>query len=376
MKIIFFGDNKDDIIKKIKEGNYDFFSAKSFFAGDAVRLIKFLNILISFILYLLYIISYLKIKCIKKIRKKNSFSFILIINLLTENFLHTFSFLLNWMRFVKEDFFEFGENNKSYHIGGLLIGNPSNGMAMCKIQGFLMIYSALSQDFLINIFFYIINSEKIPKKFGLKMMLIIFSFLIPLIFSFIYFITDNIGINERYCHIKKFYFDNSDNAYHFNNNFVILIVILYLFRGINLVISCIFLYKIIKYIKQDDFNKIYIIRIVIILVTQILSITLEIINTICEQSVGYNSKYIISDIFLCINTLDGIIFPLICSLSNSTYTNLFCMKERTETMMTEEDFNNYETPDSSAKIYEKVTNEKKRFSLAQCIDSNNFDISF
>jgi hypothetical protein len=45
-------------------------------------------------------------------------------------------------------------------------------------------------------------------------------------------------------------------------------------------------------------------------------------------------------------------------------------------MMTEEDFNNYETPDSSAKIDEKVTNEKKRFSLAQCIDSNNFDISF
>ena len=362
MKIIFFGDNKS----KIKEGNYDFFSAKSFFAEDAVRLIKFLNILISFILYLLYIISYLKMKCIKKIRKKNSFSFILIINLLTENFLHTFSFLLNWI--IKGD--------NSYHIGGLLIGNPSNNMAMCKIQGFLMIYSALSQDFLINIFFYIINSEKIPKKFGLKMMLIIFSFLIPLIFSFIYFITDNIGINERYCHIKKFYFDNSDNSYHFNNNFVILIVILYLFRGINLVISCIFLYKIIKYIKQDDFNKIYIIRIVIILVTQILSITLEIINTICEQSVGYNSKYIISDIFLCINTLDGIIFPLICSLSNSTYTNLFCMKERTETMMTEEDFNNYETPDSSAKIDEKVTNEKKRFSLAQCIDSNNFDISF
>ena len=150
----------------------------------------------------------------------------------------------------------------------------------------------------------------------------------------------------------------------------------YLFRGINLVINFIFLYKIIKNIRQDNYNKIFIIRIIIILITQILSITLEIINIICEQTVGYNLKYIISDIFLYINTLDGIIFPLIFSLSNSTYTNLFCMKERTETMMTEEDFNNYETPDSSAKIDEKVTNEKKRFSLTQCIDSNNFDISF
>ena len=249
-------------------------------------------------------------------------------------------------------------------------------MTMCKIQGFLIIYSSLSQDFLINIFFYIINTEKTPKKFKLHMMLIIFSFLIPLIFSFIYFITDNIGINERYCHIKKFYFDNNDDAYHFNKSFVVLTVILYLFRGINLVINFIFLYKIIKNIRQDNYNKIFIIRIIIILITQILSITLEIINIICEQTVGYNRKYIISDIFLYINTLDGIIFPLIFSLSNSTYTNLFCMKERTETMMTEEDFNNYESCDSSAKIDEKDPNEKKRFTLAQCIDSTNFDISF
>ena len=373
MKIIFFGDHNKD---NIKEGKYDFFSTESFFAEDAVRFLKFINIVISFILNLLYIISYLKIKCIKKIRNKNSFSFILIINLLMENFLHTFSFLLNWMRFVKDDFFEFYDNNELYQIGGLLIGNPSNYMTMCKIQGFLIIYSSLSQDFLINIFFYIINTEKTPKKFKLHMMLIIFSFLIPLIFSFIYFITDNIGINERYCHIKKFYFDNNDDAYHFNKSFVVLTVILYLFRGINLVINFIFLYKIIKNISQDNYNKIFIIRIIIILITQILSITLEIINIVCEQTVGYNRKYIISDIFLYINTLDGIIFPLIFSLSNSTYTNLFCMKERTETMMTEEDFNNYESCDSSAKIDEKDPNEKKRFTLAQCIDSTNFDISF
>ena len=57
MKIIFFGDHNKD---NIKEGKYDFFSTESFFAEDAVRFLKFINILISFILNLLYIISYLK----------------------------------------------------------------------------------------------------------------------------------------------------------------------------------------------------------------------------------------------------------------------------------------------------------------------------
>ena len=372
MKYNFLAENITD---DISQGNYNFFSVGSFFVEDAVRLIKILHIFASFILNLLYIISYIKIKHSKRIHNKNSFSFILIINILIANFIHTFSFLLNWMKFIKNDYWEFNDNSKLYRVGGLLIGNPLNKMETCKIQGFLMIYSSLSQDLLINIFFYIIDRGEIPEKFKFQIILIIFSFFIPLLFSFIYLITNNIGINERYCHIKKFYF--KDNAYHFNKSFIALTSVLYSFRGINLIISCVFLYRIIKSVKLDEYNKIYFLRIAIILITQILAISLEIINVIFEQTIGYDYRYIFSDLFLIMNTFDGIIFPLIISFSNSTYSNLFCKKERerSETIITEDEYNN-ESCESSARIDEKIVDDKKRFSLAQCIDSNNFDNSF
>ena len=72
----------------------------------------------------------------------------LIINILIVNIIHSSSYLLNWMRYVKNDYYEFSldENhkNKKYHIGGLLIGNPKNKEWVCLLQGYLMIFSSLS----------------------------------------------------------------------------------------------------------------------------------------------------------------------------------------------------------------------------------------
>ena len=82
------------------------------------------------------------------------------------------------MRYVKNDYYEFSldENhkNKKYHIGGLLIGNPKNKEWVCSLQGYLMIFSSLSQDSLINVFFYFINNSEIPKKLKSRIILIIF----------------------------------------------------------------------------------------------------------------------------------------------------------------------------------------------------------
>ena len=72
----------------------------------------------------------------------------LIINILIVNFIHSSSYLFNYMRYVKNDYYEFSldENhkNKKYHIGGLLIGNPKNKEWVCLLQGYLMIFSSLS----------------------------------------------------------------------------------------------------------------------------------------------------------------------------------------------------------------------------------------
>ena len=165
--------NNRTISEEIGKGDYDFFSVESFFASDIIRIFKIINIFISFLLNLLYIISYIKTKLRKKQPQKNnlSFSFILILSILTSNFLHAFSFLIEWMIYVENNYYELITDNNIYHIGGLLIGNPSNSMTMFSIQGLLMIFSSLSQDVLINIFFYFMDNTEIPDKTKLKLML-------------------------------------------------------------------------------------------------------------------------------------------------------------------------------------------------------------
>ena len=374
-----FNESKN-ISEQIKDGDYNFFSASAFFVNDVFRLIKFIIIFISFILNLLYIISYIKIKAAKKIKyKKNSFSFMLIINILIVNFIHSSSYLLNWMRYVKNDYYEFSldENhkNKKYHIGGLLIGNPKNKEWVCLLQGYLMIFSSLSQDSLINVFFYFINNSEIPKKLKSRIILIIFGYAIPFLFSIIYIITKNVGINFRFCYVKKFYFEN---GYIFNNNYILVTSVLYGFRFINLIISLIFLFKITQYVKSEDLNKKYILRAAIILITQIITILIDIINILCDFFIDDEKLLIVYDIFLCINTLDCIIFPFIFSLFNSTYRNLFCNLEMNESLATiEEEFNNNpESLDSSLDANSRVQNDKNKFSLVRFVNTNNFDMSF
>ena len=79
--------------------------------------------------------------------------------------------------------------------------------------------------------------------------------------------------------MKKFYFEN---GYIFNNNYILITSVLYGFRFINLIISLIFLFKITQYVKSEDLNKKYILRAAIILITQIITILIDIINILCE----------------------------------------------------------------------------------------------
>ena len=370
--------NSDNINKK----NYNFYKPIYFFgfgdkdySSDSVRILKLLYILISFILNLLIIISLLKKK-----KKKFSIALILTGNVLIINFIHSFCYSFEWI--LKEE----GKNliidkngnsganiaDTTYEIGGLLIGNPNN-LGVCKFQGFSLIFSALSQDILINIFFYIVNRPKVPNKNLIRIILIVLGYFIPLLISLIYILKDAIGINDKFCYIKKFY--KTENSYKYNENYAISITIIYSLRFINLIISSILLYKIIIYVKQNKLKNMYILKLSAILIVQVLTILIGLIYRIFGLiSESFSRNF--ARIFLCINTLDAILFPLSYSLSNGIYNHLFCGISTTDNMYLSDDQADVLSNKSTNSSKSAGNHEEKTFAMVDVKDDNNFDLSY
>ena len=394
----------------ILKSNYNFFSAKYFFglgddnySYDIVRIIKLLYILISFILNLLIVIFLI-------IRKKKKFSIALILtgNILIINFIHTFSYSFEWILKEEDDNHSMPlyimkngtvlNNNTNidsdyYQVGGLLIGNPNN-FGVCNFQGFSLIFSALAQDVLIIIFFYIINLPNAPTKIKMRLF-IVFGYFFPLVVAFIYLAIDGIGLNDKYCYIKKFDFEKVKNCsiifsngdytdyntcnvkYEFTKTkFRLLVNILYGLRTINLFVSSLFLYKIIQYVRLNKLKNMYILKLSAILIVQAITILLGLIYRI-GSSIDEHFSRKLSSIFLCLNTLDGILFPLSYSLSNGVYRILFCgkRKDSKESLSEDEDeFMSYGSA-SSFLIVPSPTVEKT-FAMVDVKDDNNFDLSY
>ena len=202
--------NYTNILKK----DYNFFSLRYFFgigddnySYDSIRIIKLLHVLINIILNLIIIISIFK-------KKKEKFSVALILtgNVLLINLIHTFSYSFEWVLkeedhhhiktlYIIENGEHFNKDNyrllnskKYYEVGGLLVGNIEH-LGACKTQGFFLIFSAISQDILINIFFYIINLPKIPSKRKITIFLILLGYCFPLFISFFMLYIEGLGIN-------------------------------------------------------------------------------------------------------------------------------------------------------------------------------------
>lgn len=355
-----------DIETQIKNGNYNFFSFKSFFGfDDAIRFIKNLYLYISFILNLIMVIS------IKKRKRKNFLNptaLQLISNILIINFIHSFSYMLNWITNLDHPY-KITEDDKEYEIGGLLIGNAEN-LSVCKIQGFLILSSSLSQDISVNIFFYIINKEKVPNKKVIIIICMGLAIIFPFIFGITYTLIGGIGINDRYCYIKKFDYEKGD--YHFYTLFPVLIIILYSFRGINLGISIFLLVNIIKYIRKNQLSTIYILKSSSILLIQIITFSIGFIYRISRIFIFSKNK-VISDIHLCINTIDGILFPLSFSLSNGIYTNL-CNKDFNDSSNTLSD-SPYQINDDNSGSSSKISSDKT-LALVDLKNANNFEWSY
>ena len=138
----------EEIENQIKNGNYTFFTLKGFFGfDDFIRFIKMFYIFVSLILNLIMIISLKKGKLRKSI---NPIAFQLISNILVISFIHSLSYMINWITNL-DSAYTFEDNNNKYKIGGLLIGSPRRNFLVCKLQGFMILFISLCKDIFINL---------------------------------------------------------------------------------------------------------------------------------------------------------------------------------------------------------------------------------
>ena len=147
-----YNDNIDD-------PNYSIFTAYNFFiGGDYVRVIILLYILLSTILNMIIIASIIISK------KKLSFVSKITLSIMLINYIHTFSYIFQWVIKIPGKTRTLGRASSETVVGLLLSGNPNN-MNACKTQAFCLISSSISQDFLINTFFFFNQQIKSTKYF-------------------------------------------------------------------------------------------------------------------------------------------------------------------------------------------------------------------
>ena len=367
-------------------GNYNFDVSKYFFNADIFRLIIIIFIIISFIVNVLYFITSLKTKFKDEILQIN---LILTRNILFINFLHKFSYLYEWVLqnvdnesslYVNKDNGEIGtienKDDKNYfRIGGLLVGNMYK-MEACKAQGFFLVFTSLSQDILILILFYMINKSTRLSKAKTCIFLSV-GYLCSFIISIIYLSVNGLGLNDKYCFIKKFIFDEKqlDKPYQMNSNFILMIIIYYLIRLIFIIISSILLYKIVQYIKKNEYGKGYLIRLSSFLLLQIFSIAFGIMYRIGGMINEKFSRDFV-DIFLIVNNLDALVFPLFSFFSNNMYLNLCGKKKNDELenvfMLQDNDV----TTNPNASMNNQTRNNDKSGISTPNGNNNNFEVSY
>ena len=372
--------------ENIQIGNYNFDVSKYFFNADIFRLIIIIFIIISFIVNVLYFITSLKTKFKDELLQNN---LILTRNILFINFLHKFSYLYEWVLqnvdnesslYANKDNGEIGtienKDDKNYfRIGGLLVGNMYK-MEACKAQGFFLVFTSLSQDILILILFYMINKSTRLSKAKTCIFLSV-GYLCSFIISIIYLSVNGLGLNDKYCFIKKFIFDEKqlDKPYQMHSYFILMIIIYYLIRLIFIIISSILLYKIVQYIKKNEYGKGYLIRLSSFLLLQIFSIAFGIMYRIGGMINEKFSRDFV-DIFLIVNNLDALVFPLFSFFSNNMYLNLCGKKKNDELenvfMLQDNDV----TTNPNATMNNQTRNNDKSGISTPNGNNNNFEVSY
>ena len=372
--------------------NYKF--DKYFFNGDKTRAVIIVYIIISLIFNILYLISFISIL---RRKPKKRIHLILMGNILLINFVHTFSYLYEWilqnvdnksslyinndgMKCLKPDC-----NNSDYNrIGGLLVGNMDY-MAACKTQAFFLVFSSLSQDIIINIFFYLINkTSKVRPKLIIRFLLLA-GYAFPIVFAIIYLVIGAFGLNDKFCFIKKFDFDEdmivtekNQTKYKLHKNFIPLICLFYLIRVINIVISGGFLYKIVRYVAKNKLRKMYIFKSFSFLFIQILTIIIGLIYTlggIINKKFGRDFV----DVYLLVNTIDGVIFPVTSYFANRMY-KFICGKnddsDYSIDLLSSDSTDNDVTTNNVTLQNRTKAEDKTGTTAVRDTRNNNFDITY
>ena len=310
----------------VTEPDYSIISVKNFFGGtDPIRMIIIIYIFLSFILNsIIFITIGLTIKLKKKIFP---FATWVMLAVLFMNFVHTFTYFYEWVIIEGVEIVKVKIHHGYYaKIGALLTGNPNN-LAGCHVQGFFLIFSSISQDFLINIFFYLVNSSKFNELYS-KLAVLILGIIFPFIFTIILEFVGAIGLNDKFCYVKKFkikidYDDSGEKKvkYEYYTKFQTSVIIVYLIRVFNFIVSLYFLIKIWP-INKEKKSKFYIFKSVFIPIIQLFTIGIGVIYRVInifspKASANLSSHYLV------LNTVDGVLFPIGFILQNGIFTQIY-----------------------------------------------------
>lgn len=296
----------------ITNPDYSILTTYNFYVGgDYVRVIILIYILLCFIFNLFILIAILISK------KKLSFISKITLSMLFVNFIHTFSYIYEWVIKIEGKTITIGDEEDNTKVGFLLTGNP-NHMGACLTQSFSLISSSISQDFLINIFFYLINNTNTPDKKSIWLLVLILAIIFPIIVTLILLLLGALGINDRFCYVNKYKYNKTLNRYEFYQGFEAGVTIVYSIRSINLIFSFYIFCGIIKYILKKNLKVSYILKISSILIIQLVTITIGVIYRISSY---FSKKFSVnfSGVYLILNTVDGVLFPLFFILSNGLH---------------------------------------------------------
>ena len=318
-------DKEINNLRDVKNSNYSLLTAKDFFGGtDQIRII-----------IIIYIISYLILNTIIFLviglssKRKKKFNLPLgiwvMLGVLIMNFFHTFSYFFEWVIKTDVSTYQIEIDGDMVEIGGLLVGNPNNFVG-CLTQGFLLIFTSISQDFLINIFFYLVNStnqsiEMIEKK--AKLYIIILGFMFPFAFTLFLRIVGALGLNDEFCYVTKFAYKINGNKVEYTefNGFQVYVMIVYLIRIANFIFTFYFLRKIWIYVKQQKKNRIYLFKSIFIPILQLFTIGIGVLYRFINLS-SKSLSVILAGPYLILNTADGVLFPIGFALQNDIFIQL------------------------------------------------------
>jgi hypothetical protein len=356
----------------IKDPNYSIFNGYNFFIGhDPIRLIILFYIFFCFVLNILIIIVIFISK------KKLSFVAKITLSILGINFIHTFSYSYEWVIKTPGKTKTIEIDDKKLTIGLLLTGNLTD-MGACHSQAFLLISSSISQDFLINIFFYLINKSNIPKGLYIWLSVFFLAIVFPCVITLIILLNDSLGINDRFCYVKKFEWrkDKDGNyGYDYHSNFELFVTLVCVIRILNLLFSAYLILKIVKYVAKKHLNIIYIFKISYILIVQFFTITVGVIYRISSYfSKTFSENF--SGLYLLLNTIDGILFPLSFIIINGMHKILISYIKGENVVQEEEDEMQYPNIDSEEDDYDEdnVGKNIPMTDLSKKSTENNFNI--